>query len=354
MRQDAIELIRGVIIAKYDRKFNTNWELAGHTDPMVKDVVNGRGQPLINQGGNLMIMPFGERDTYRLFKLSTIQHYPKDFNTFFKFPFSYDQQSTFGEIAKAKAADIAIEANLKGYFLIVISGKGEDTNSRSYSRVEMDFLDKYRSAVVVTSLAIFRYRDRNIDYKIEISDIDVRKMSGSNTNPPQKGVIQSANVTRKELEIVNPQGEKAAPLEVEGEHMQVSWMCLGCEGDIEFRVRYTNLDTKEAGSEKVAGKHNVGLILTPGLYKVQVVGGGLSSKAVYIQMEGEGSGFPFLGLLIVAALVAVGIFVKKVVQSDDGQDDESRSPEHEFGVVGGQGQQKKSEGEQDKTDEGYF
>ena len=167
MRSDAIELVKSIIINKYDISFNTNWELSPNADKRITDILEGKGKPLLTQGGYLMIMPFGEKDTYKKFKITHIQNYPNDFYLYYRFPFSYDQQRTFFDIAKARAADVALDINLSKYFLVVIMGKGEDTDSQTYSLDERRLLDNYSSSAIINSLATLRYKNPNLDFKVQ-------------------------------------------------------------------------------------------------------------------------------------------------------------------------------------------
>jgi len=313
MRQEAIALARAVITNNFNSSFNNNWKLPGNTDPRIESIVAGQGRPLIDPGGFLMIMPFGERNTYTRYQINPIINYPSDFDRHWQFPFSYDEQQTFGEIAKARAADVALAPNfnLSKYFLIIIAGKGEDTDSQSYTPQEQKYLDNYRSAVSVTSLAVFRYKDARLDFKVEFAEIDVNRMK---TGPggSRAPLISSRNVSQKILEITTPKGSRAAPGEFsEKDNILVRWRCLGCSDSTRFVVQLS----KQEGGERVAPitvfkqfSHSVPP-LKAGVYDIKVSGDNLTSQRVYIKIAGAGGWGWLVVLLALAALAAVARYV---------------------------------------------
>jgi len=320
MRREAEELVKQLIQGQYDAsRFQPNWKLSGNTDPRIENIVNGNGQPLIEPGGHLLMMPFGAKGTYTQFKINKIQNYPSDFTNYWRTPTSYGDQNTFGEIAKAKAADVAIDANLSSYYLIVISGLGEDTDSNTniYTPTEIEYMDNYKSAVIQNSLAIFRYQDLNRDFKIEVSHMDLKKMRGSSSNTAGRTqIIKTDNVDKKSLEIVTPKGVRESPFGLENERLLVSWTCLGCEDSTEYVIRVTNLDDrKNAQVKKVSGRLNHSFNLEgDGLYQVSVSGdSGLSDRQFFELKTGGGKGF--LTLLILLVLGGVGYFVFKQLKT---------------------------------------
>lgn len=312
MRQEAIELVRGVVTAKYNTALNQNWYLSGNADSRIQAIVTGKGQPLIGRGGYLMIMPFGERNTYKNFKINLMSSYPADFNRFYQFPFRYDQQLTFSEIARAKAADVAEDANIRKYFLVMITGKGEDIASQSYSMEEIGYLDNYKSSVIVNSLAIFRYNDQNIDFKVVISEIDISKMTGR--QPSRPNIIQPTNVDRKILEIISPKGTRRTPFETGSNQIVVSWNCVGCSDSSVYTINVKSMennDTERIKPAKVIGRFSHSIPLSPGEYQIKVSAVGVGSSVVYVKIKSKGGWGWLFTLFLLGALGYLGYFVWK-------------------------------------------
>lgn len=314
MRTQAGDLVKQLALGNFDKaRFMQDWRLSGNTDPQIQNIVDGSGKPLIEQGGYLLIMPFGDKDTYDRFKLNKIDNLPGDVDRAWRMPTQYTDQNTFGEIARAKAADVAIDANLKGYYLVVISGLGEDTNSANlYTSQEQDYMDNYRSAVRKNALGIFRYRDNKKDYKIEVSKIDLTRMRNAANTTGTKRIIDSSNVDKPIVEIITPKGNRRSPYSLKGDKLNVTWSCIGCTKDTEYSVKLLHMENRGASqTQKVKGRTNHTFSMTEGgPYRVVVSNNQGSSSTEFITYEGSGGGGSFLlWLLIIAALAALGYFL---------------------------------------------
>ena len=321
MHQEANELVKQMIMGQVDPTLMSNWTLTGSPNPQIVALTQGRGQPLIGSGYMLDIMPFGDKDTWRGHKLSRIQSFPNDFTRKWVTNFRYLDQSTYAQYAEAKAGDIALESQqIKSYYLIVVEGFGEDTNSTTYTREEQEILDNYESSVSITSLGILRYADTNRNFTIRVSKVDISKMKGVSGAAITPGTnIQPSNVDEPYLEIVSPKGNKNDPFESAGK-VTVSWVCTGCAENTEFTVRLSNQeDRSQSITQKVRGKFNYPFSLQPGLYRISVSGNNLGSKAEWVEVSsgGGGGGF-FLFFLIVAILGGIGYFVYKNFIQDGG------------------------------------
>ncbi|MGB3182104.1 MAG: hypothetical protein WBB45_11990 [Cyclobacteriaceae bacterium] len=311
MRKEAGELVKQLVTGRFEKsRFMQDWRLSGNTDPVVDDIVNGSGSSLIGRGGYLLIMPFGDKDTYEKFRLSRIDNVPSDVNSAWDMPRRYTDQNTFGEIARAKAADVAIDANLGSYYLIVISGLGEDTNSKNlYTSQEQNYMDNYRSAVRKEALGIFRYRDDRKDYKIEVSKIDLTKMRGAGNTAGSKQIIDSTHITKPILEIVTPKGSRQKPYELKGDKMLVSWSCIGCKKDAEYTVKLLHMEDRGSSqTKKVKGRTNHNFALKgEGPYRVVVSSDNADTSTEYFTYQAEGGSGGFLLWLLI--LAGVGYFI---------------------------------------------
>ena len=328
MRQEALHLAKNMMMNCFRPAEFPDWVLSGITDNQIQAIVDGRGKPLIGTGGFLMLMPFGDRNAYQDFKINPIENYPEDIERFFQFHFSYVQQQTYSEIAKAKAADVAAEAKIDSYFLIVIIGLGEDTNSERYTPEELNYLDAYRSSVQVNSLAIFRYAVDAVDYKVEISRIDISKMRTISPSDDTKGkMIRQKNVDRKVLEIISPPGSKDEPYFTETTDLLVSWRCIGCDENAFYKIIVTDLKAGHTVSHPTTHQMQQNISLQPGEYKIVVFGENLRSKPRYVSISASGGCGNIFWLLILFAVFLVSYLIKKQIRKDQ----KKYQLEHDFG-----------------------
>lgn len=307
MREEAFQLVKSIVTNNYNPSFEANWKLSGYTDPIIKDITQGKGQQLIRTNEYLMIMPFGERDTYDNLRTTLIQNYPSDFTDNFKFPFQYTDQFTYSSLAKAKAAALATEYNLDEYYLIVVMGKGEDTDSNKYTENQKRLIDNYLSAAQINSLAIIRYNNPDIDFKVEISQVSVSKMSVVPPVGPGPVSPPPPPCGEKKLGIVTPQGTKSKPREINGERLNVSWNCKCCSDSSNYTLRVINLDNKKTRSYNIPGTTSRAVKLTPGLNRIVVSGDSLLATPQYVMMKSKGTeGGGFFGILLLLIALAVG------------------------------------------------
>ncbi|GEM_PF-3228244 len=329
MRIEAVALAKAIITNTYNNSFDKNWTQAVNTDPRIVSIMAGKGRPLIDAGGYLMIMPFGAKDTYKKLQITPIINYPADFDKSWQFisSFSYDQQETFAELAKAKAANAALEASIKNYFLIVIVGLGDDTKSASYTGQEKKYIADYKSAASINSLAVFSFKDPNVDFKVEFSEINVAKMKPG--APGSQPIITPGSVTQKILEIITPTGKRNAPTEfTEKDNVNVQWRCLGCGENTSYKIAISKIEGGERVSPITVLKqfsHNVPA-LKAGVYGIKVTADNLGSQTVYVKVGSAGSWGWLLWLLAMAAIGGLGYYVWKnfIRDKDDDEDEQGR------------------------------
>lgn len=327
MRAEALALAKAIITNTYNGSFSNRWDLAVNTDPRIASIMSGQGRPLIDPGGFLMIMPFGARKTCEQLQINRIANYPADFDKYWTFTssFSYTQQETFAEIAKARAANAAFsQIAISKYFMVVIVGLGDDTKSESYTVQEKKYIADYKSAAYINSLAVFSYKDPNIDFKVEFSEIDVSRIKPGkgSTLPP---LIKPGSVSQKFIEIVTPTGKRNAPQEFsEDGKITVQWRCLGCAENTSYKIYITKVE----GGERVAPitvlkdfSHTLPT-LAAGVYGIKVTGDNLTSQQVYVKVTAAGSWGWLLALLALAAVAALAYYVWKNFFRDKDDDDE--------------------------------
>lgn len=303
LRIEAIDLVRDIITAEFDSNKYVNWEKI-NLQGELKNIYYKKGNPLISNDGFLVIMPYGERETYKDFRINKIQNFPTDFYNFYNYAYSfkYRDQLTFEEIAEAKAADIALDpmVGINKYYLITIKGLGGDkTGSQPYSEEELDYIKSY--VVDLESLGGFSLINPDKQYSINIRLLDVSKMDR------QSNIVKQPNIGKKVLEIISPKGTKRNPFETEEEkNFRISWTCFGCLDSTTYRVYVRGNKTK---SYTVSNKNYYTLQLGKGDYRISVSGDGVSSKNnVYIKIKGKRGGYGFLVFLFVLLILAAIAF----------------------------------------------
>lgn len=313
-RQNAIDLARALIMAEYKPGDFPYWKEAGvTTGKEIKDIIAGKGQPLIGPDHYLIMMPFGEIKTSDNFLVSPIENFPADFNNNYKFPFSYQDYDTWGNLAEAKACNIAFNNGIPEYYIVRIQGKPDDPNSALISNTLQGIVDEYETASRAEPLARFRHKD--VRFSVTVKKVDITKIPGMKKYPKIK--VGSKNVTRKSLKIVVPIGARDKPFKTSSKLLRASWMCLGCDDDstTEYSVTVNNLTTKKTERYKVPSTSKA-LTLEPGDYKISVATKGASAKPQYFTIKDSSSGGGgsdeggggFGIILLLLALAAAGYF----------------------------------------------
>ena len=314
IRQDAREMAKDIALAKYaPAKYDRDWEWSSTVDSRLKEIKEGRGEPLINtkKDGYAMVMPFGERPRYRDFQIDKLDDI-SEFEPFFNrhYPNVFEDMLTYDKIARAKAAGVAKskQVDINSYYLIVISDELRDTGSKPprYNSVEQKLLDDYGTASTKElKLATIRYkREDNHNFSLIIAKVNV-----SNLNIPHTP-INPTNVEKKKLRIIKPKGSSKNPTEIDlGKQASVVWQCLGCGDSIQYTVKYTNLDNKKIRSTKrTSGLSQKFDVEEAGKYKITVSGAGLSKSSYLLASRGGGGDLLFI-LLVLGGLLGGAYFL---------------------------------------------
>jgi hypothetical protein len=305
----AKDLIKGNV-----NKTNYNKWTPSHLNQEIQDIYEGKQRPLIQQGSYFILMPYGDHDRYKEFKISMISNISTDFDKAFNKinSFNYSDQNTFETLAMAKASDIALDQNFTTYYLINISGLGGDhTGSFPYSQDENNFITNYRSGTSMTSCGTFNYSDPNKTFGIAIYKMDISILAkGSNISTTgQTGIVQQPNVLERKIELNGELGTSNKPMIInKNKPVFVSWKCLGCEPEPTFRIIVRGINGNKFNKNYTQkNTFSKSLMLEPGIYRINVSSNGLQSKPLYVKVEGT-SGGGFLLLLIILGLVGVGAY----------------------------------------------
>lgn len=300
MRTEAIEFARSMITATYDAKDFPDWEQSGvFLGKELESILNGAGKPLIGKDDFLMIMPFGELETSDKFKINQIRSYPSDLNTYYQFPFDYNDQDTWGNYAEAKICNIAYNYAIPEYYLFRIQGRPDDPNSQLLTPQDQQMLDEYITGSV--GEVVGKFNHRNANFSITVKKLNISKIPGIGNY--KKVNITATNTDRKSVRITYPPSrDRKKPTKLSNSLFRTTWICMGCDSLSNYSLIVHNRDTKRTKSFKVNGKNYKNLELDPGNYRVNVQVEGIRSSDAYLEVEAEGGG----GFWIFFILVALG------------------------------------------------
>ncbi len=327
MKEEAKLISRDLIQGKFDAQRFSNWTWLAKTGA-IEDIVNGSGKPLVdpNQDGYIMIMPFGEKDTYKKYTVEKVNNTQNDVINFYNtyYPKNYYDDWTYPEIARAKAASVAKgnQVNIDSYFLIEISDQLKDSDSRppNYSREEQVLLAEYGTASSFEiKLATLRNNYDNSNFQVVVKQVNVKKINIQGSNP------NAAQVSRKNLTLLRPTvtNSKSKPRIERKGSVSILWKCLGCDSTNNFVVRVNNTDNKSIRFNKKTTQTNARFkIDEPGVYKVTVGSSGIGTRTGYFKIEGESSGGGFF-LFLLAALAGLGYYFYNNNRNQNDDDDDN-------------------------------
>ncbi len=318
VREEAKNIARDLCLGKYQSAiYDSKWKWYGKPDPKIKDIIEGKGQAMVdpNRDGFLMIMPFGKKDRYRKFQIEKVNS-ATDISNFFDahYPRVYTDPLTYKEIALAKAASIAKgnQVSIDQYYLIEVSDQLSDTGSKVplYDQIEKEILADYGSSnAFEVKLATLRYEGSNKNYQIIIKQVNVKNI---NVGPSVPG---SRNVSKKSLSLIRPEGGTLKkPIEYKG---PIIWRCLGCDSTLSYKVTAVYRGKKKGVkkiSRTVSGTSVNLNYPEPGIYQISVSAEELRSRSAFIKVnarnnnssstsgsEGGCSGFPVVLFFLLVA-----------------------------------------------------
>ncbi len=300
MRIEAQALAKDVITANVKKNYS-GWEyLPGNNSAVINDIVSGKSkQALLDNNGYLMIMPFGNHETYKKKQIQKISNYPSDFSNHYKFPFKHDEHSTYGNIAKAVAAVTAKENAIKSYIQITIIGKGEDTQSGSYTSEEMEALDFYKTKAKITPLGLFRNTVKGVDYTIHFSSIEIDEKTPPPPPPPHKHILR----------VLQPdKSTKSQPVEYDsGDDVFIKWSCIQndspCPETTKWVLEVRQLDGEYKKNIQSGKLKHAKLNLDDGEYKITIKDGTRKLEDVYVKIGGSCLLCILIPMIILGALV---------------------------------------------------
>jgi hypothetical protein len=314
-RKQAIELCNQLLAGVVSKNEFTNWG-AKNLDKFVSQAYNKGNSNLLNNINSITIVPYGDKNTYKKFKIFQNRNATASLKQSIDYANTliYTDQLTFGELARAKAADIAIDANIKSYYLFEISGLGGDqTESQGIDQTQQTLIDNYKSSAVISPIGLFILNNKPLRINVQI--VNINTMTGNNNTAGSKGIIQQNNVNKISLRILSPLGTKSDYDKVDEKNgLNIVWQCLGCDKKTEYTIIAKNTKTKKSDKEYAVGEKNKIMHLKPGVYKISIKGKGLPScqnNNQYIKIKGKSNIGGWFFFLFLIAIAGAAFYIKK-------------------------------------------
>lgn len=294
IQNDAKQIAIDFCLGRFNSNQYADWEWIGPKDPLIEGVISGSNtQPWLDpaKDGYLMIMPFGEKNTYQRYRIERIQQVPIGVNDFFAkyYPTAFRDRVTYIKVAEASAASVAKGMGIASYFTILITDELSDSGSQSpgYTRHEEELIAAWgTSAAQNKKLATLKNKTKR-DFQITFHKVEI---SGISIIPGPPG---PDNFDKKELNLIRPAGTQSSPEVAADGSVSVMWNCLGCDTTTEFSVKLSPVGAIEgatAQSRKTRGRTTRFVAGGNGLYRLVVSAEGFGSKTGFVRVSGISNG----------------------------------------------------------------
>jgi hypothetical protein len=278
----------------------------------------GTSQPInIQSGGKLMIMPFGDKSTVMNYNpiienvdLGNVESIIEQ-----RFRTNATDGRTYLSLAKARCPEIALTHSINEYIMILVSDETEDRfdgSNTGYSHSEQELVNKYRTLVDESAGAVYVFRSRNA-FTVTVMKISLNRYTPSTPSTPSSSTTQNS----PKIELTSlAGGTSASPIIVKENKFSISWRCLNCPKNIQYKIRLSPINNP---SQKVASFTSTG-----NNYSFNNVGNGKWRITVYatntqattnIEVK-AGSSYWFLWLMLFVVLAGAGYWYWKKIQED--------------------------------------
>ncbi|MGB8193116.1 MAG: hypothetical protein WCF67_14405 [Chitinophagaceae bacterium] len=292
--------------------------------------LNINGTPLVSNGSQVLLIPFGDKSTSDKYAEIKVSNYPGDLLNFIdiNYPTVFSDGFTYLTLAKAKAAQLAKQKGISRFMLLLISDNISDFTggkSPNYTTYEQQLVDNYNSqSNPITEGGVDGYVKLrgNSDFKIPIRTMDVSKyqaIPNPSQNPPTTTPATPANTTLSiEFTGALAAATRKKPAVIKSNNVTVSWQCRNCPDNMRYNLIFTQI---EGGKFRDANSKNISTPsvlkkLESGVYKITVSGEvpyrsmPVSGAITYVSVE-TGSGSWWLWVLLLAGLIGLIIYMNK-------------------------------------------
>lgn len=298
------QIINNILAGGFKMGSYPGWNQVNIAEPVLKNILNGNNQSLLNNGSLVCLMPFGNRDRYRQYNLLKINNFPDELRSFLGtyYPGVFTDSYTYIQIAQAYTALLAEQQNIFDYFIISLSddlGDQENTSSQNlFSQEEQDLINAWNNPLYSQVISVGSLQSQNF----YVSFKKVRLLKMRNGEDLSKPVITLRTYAG---------GKPGQEVEVASNSITLNWSCHGCRQNQEYLVAISGTDGNSANNirkQVLSTSHTTSL--SKGTYRITVSSENCIPDTTYIRVKGGGSGFPWLLLLLLAA-IAGGYFLWK-------------------------------------------
>lgn len=134
---EAQQIIKKMLQKNFRLSDYSGWTLFNGTCPFTSN----DGKSLIDQGGKVCIVPFGDQGTIERSQFVNTSDFNNSFNSLF--PNTFNDQATFLTLAKAYTVDLASKNNILGtvYMIIYTDGMGDHMKTQVWDKYEKIYQD---------------------------------------------------------------------------------------------------------------------------------------------------------------------------------------------------------------------
>lgn len=317
IQNEAKQLAKDFCMGKFNSAQYSDWEWIGPKDPLIESMIAGTNtQPLLDpaKDGYLMIMPLGEKDTYRQYRVERLQQAGVGLDEFFTkhYPTVFRDKYTYVTVAIASAASVAKGTGIDSYYMVLITDELSHTQSISanYTREEEELIAAWGTANAQNvKLATLKNRTKR-EFQISFHKVQVSRIPIVPKSPGPD------NFDKKELNLIRPVGKQASPEPVSGGSISAIWNCLGCDTTTEFTIRLSPVGAiqgESAQTRKTRDRTTRFVVGSNGVYRLTLSADEFGSKTGFVRVSGvkppppsdgggEGGGGGFWVLLLLALL----------------------------------------------------
>lgn len=275
-------------------------------------------QPMLHDKGVFCLMPFGNMETVRKYKVMTfdsnnIQSFLNFYNA--AFPTSHNESQTFLTLAKAYSVVIAAQKGLQGkkiWLIIYSDGMGDYMKENDLPYDLQDAYDRFgvTQASIMEKKGMFRKYNGNKHFDIEVWTMGPIPIVKDTTT---KDTTDKTHVTPK-FKITSPQNGISEQTAVEikkDEYLNLSW--ANNTGSVTMMVQTMESgkakkvdNPKDCYTKSLSAFSGKIAFHKSGVYKITLKDSKLNMDSRYINVK---SPIPVIPILLALILIGGGVYV---------------------------------------------
>lgn len=316
INQEAKEIVLELMQGKFSR---SNWKLKGWSEVTAAgNFFSNPVQPMLRDKGVFCLMPFGNMETVRKYKVMVFDSdNTQSFLNFYDaaFPTHHNESWTYLTLAKAYSVVIAAQKDLQGkmiWLIIYSDGMGEHAPTNAFPSDLQEAWDRFGATTesITKKNGIFRKYDGTKHYDIEIWTM------GPIPVVAVQDTIDPVPLVAHKFKITSPQNGVSEQTAVEikkDEYLNLSW--ANNVGSVTLMVqRMESGNAKKVDNPKDCYTKSLSAFSgkiafhKSGVYKIILKDSKLNNDIRYVKVKGS---VPILPLLLILLAVAGGVAAYK-------------------------------------------